>query len=56
MYASILSWSQKPMNNSVTSLNDMFIISNMKIELTPFLLNIQDNETTCTLLPNTYLK
>lgn len=47
---------EKPMNTSVTSLNDMFIISNMKIELTSFLLNIQDNETTCTLLPNTYLK
>ncbi|EFO62822.1 Hypothetical protein GLP15_725 [Giardia lamblia P15] len=47
---------EKPMNSSVTSLNDMFIISNMKVELTPFLLNIQDSEATCTLLPNTYLK
>ena len=47
---------EKAMDTSVTSLDDMFVISNMNIELTPFLINIQDNEKTCTLLPNTYLK
>lgn len=47
---------EKAMNNSVTSVDDMFTLSNMNIELTTFLMNIQDKEPGCTLLPNTYLK